>query len=285
MPPAFRFSQFDVTWPLGPPDGRYLVRGAPTGAGAEALPGAATHVIVLATLEAPELPSRLRARLRRGAPDGDSVTWLTRATVIDVAGPLEEAQAAAWLREADESALADGLAVLNRALYAYRLAAADPLLSPLERRQALRARLGYGAGEQVAEGEHSEVRELALAPTERSRRRMLAPDARVAALLTGREQPLVCEELALRARADLSARQPRHAALQLLIALDTAIAELAGDPALAERVAELRGHREPVAAAAQTALSAELGADGLSAVFGALERVEAALRARAAARR
>jgi hypothetical protein len=112
---------------------------------------------------------------------------------------------------------------------------------------------------------------------------MLTPDGRVAAILTGRERPLVCEELVLRARSDLEKRRLRHAALQLLIALDAAIAELSGDPALAERVDELRTFREPVGAAAQTSLRADPDDAGLAAMRDALARLEAALRARAAA--
>lgn len=239
-------------------------------------------MLVLATLERPRPP----ARWRRRAPeppvtDGEPVLWLTRATVIDVAEPLAPAAAAAWLRDAGEAELAAGVVVLNRALAAQRIAAADSQLETLDRRHALATRVGYGAGEQVADGQFSDVRELVWQPPRRGRRRMLAPDARVAALLGGREAPLVVEELALRARADLGAGRPRHAALQLMVALDAGLAELDVE---SERLEELRGHRGPVAEAAQAALGGEPSAEQVAAVAAALARLEAALRARTAGR-
>lgn len=229
-------------------------------------PEAPTHVIVLVTVAGAAGP-------------------VTRATVVEVAAPLAPGEATAWLRRAGEPELEAGIAVLNAALYAYRLAAADPLMLPVDRRQAVVARVGYGAGEEVADGRWSEMRELRLEPERRRRRRMLAPDGRLAALLTARDRALVCEELALRARYDLDAGRARHGALQLLIALDTAIAELAADPAaagLAGRVEELRSHRATVGEAAQAALSRDLDGEELAAVEQALARVQAALRARAA---
>jgi hypothetical protein len=155
----------------------------------------------------------------------------------------------------------------------------------VQRRQALAARVGFGTGEELAEGRFSEVRDLAWQPPTRPRRRMLTPDGRLGAILTGRDQPLVCEELALRARLDLDSERPRHAALQLLIALDAAIAELAMDPTTVERIEELRGLREPVGAAAQAALGGVPDPEAVTAITAALGRVEAALRARAAAQR
>lgn len=220
-----------------------------------------------------------------GEPEGGS----TRATVIEVGAPVSETEAESWLSQAGEPDLEAGIAVLNRMLAAYRLAAADPWLAPLPRAHALPTRLGYGVGEEVADGRWRAAREFtaAEAVARRPRRRMLAPDGRLAALLTGRDQALVCEELVLRARLDLESGRARHAALQVLIALDTAIAELSRDPArsaLDERLAELRGHREGVAAAAQSALAGEPAEGEQAEVVQALERVEAALRARAGAR-
>jgi hypothetical protein len=116
---------------------------------------------------------------------------------------------------------------------------------------------------------------------------MLAPEGRLAAILTGRERVLVSEELVLRARADVDAGRTRHAALQLLVALDAAIAELSAEPAgpdLDARLDALRAHREPVGAAAQAALAGELDGAQVDATVDALQRVEAALRARTAAR-
>jgi len=266
---VFRAVQLDLAWPLGPPDGRYLMR---------AHDGAPTHVVVVQTLERPAAPRRLR-----GAP-ADTGGWLSRVTVIDSGAPLDAGAAAAWLADAGERELENGIATLNRVLLAHRLAAADPLAGIFDRRQAQTSRLGYGSGEELANGRLSDARELPWQAPDRPRRRMMAPEGRLAALLTGRDRPLVAEELALRARLDLDLSFTRAAALQILIALDAAIAELAPDDRLAGRLAELRADREPVAAAAQAALGGEPSAEQLAGVAEALQRIEAALRARALGR-
>jgi hypothetical protein len=210
-----------------------------------------------------------------------------RATIITVDRPFADSQdAARWLAGAGEDELDQDLAVLNRALHAFRLVSADPYLHPVGRQQALVARIGYGAGEQVAEGRWTEARELSVPERHQRRAKVLHPQARLAALLSGREQGLACEELTLRARLDLDHGRDREAALQVLVALDAAIAELSVDPtasALADRLEELRELRDPVAAAAQTALEGPLQADDADEVRLALERIEAALRARSVA--
>jgi hypothetical protein len=210
-----------------------------------------------------------------------------RGTVIDVGRPFaDQRQAASWLAQAGEADLAADLAVLNRALHSFRLVTEDPYIGPVGRHQALVARVGYGAGEEVADGLWTEARELVASARRQRRSKLLQPQARLAALLGGRERPLACEELALRARLDLDHDRDREAALQVLVALDAAIAELAGDPsgpALEKRLDELRDQRESVALAAQNALAGPLGDEDLEVVDFALARIEAALRARAVA--
>jgi hypothetical protein len=286
----FSFVQVEFPWQLGPPDGRYLLRapGDPN--------GPPSHVIVIATLGAPE--RRRLASLRRGRdvdpqPEPTPVTT-GRATVIDVGSPLAgESAARAWLSAAGEDDLLAGLAVLNRALHAFRLVTADPYVPPVGPRHALVARLGFGAGEEVADGLWTAAREVASTGgpgRRRAARRALVPQARLAAVLGAREAPLVAEELTLRARLDLDHGRAREAALQLLVALDAALAELAARPPagehaadLAERLAELRSRREAVGAAAQAALAGPIDAEQLASVSLTLARVEAALRARASA--
>jgi hypothetical protein len=107
----------------------------------------------------------------------------------------------------------------------------------------------------------------------------------VSALLGGREVALACEELALRARQDVDAGRRREAALQLDAALTVALPELEpwsprGD--LAERLAELRELHGAVHAAAQAALQGGVEDEDAAAIRHALERLEAALRARTA---
>jgi hypothetical protein len=281
----FRFSQVELPWALGPPDGRYLLR--PPGSAPDSPP---SHVLVLATLGAVQRRRRIgpqrRHRQAEVEPEPSPVTT-GRATIVDVGDPIDGPDAGSnWLAGAGEEQLAADLAVLNRALHAFRLVTADPHVQPVSRDQALVARIGFGAGEQVADGLWTDAREL-LPKTRRSTRaKVLQPQARLAAILTGREQVLACEELTLRARLDLDAGRDREAALQVLIALDAALAELAIDPAapvLRERLDELRAQRDGVALAAQAALGGPLSAADLQGVGFALSRIEAALRARAVA--
>lgn len=245
---------------------------------------------MLATLGAPERRTLLgrRAQKRRTDPEPEPIPVTTaRATVIDVGSPFGgEPDARGWLANADEDDLLVDLGVLNRMLYAFRLVSADPYVGPVGRHHVLVARIGYGNGEEVADGLWTEAREL-IEPERRQRRRaILHPQARLAALLGNREQPLASEELALRARLDLDSGRYREAALQLLVTLDAAIAELAVDPRVAvleDRVAELREQRDPVAATAQNALAGPLEQQDLETVVFVLGRIEAALRARALA--
>jgi hypothetical protein len=249
----------------------------------------AQHVLVVGVLETQARRMRPWSKTRVNAePDPEPAPVSTgRATIIDVAEPLaDEREGAAWLERAGEDYLQRGLEVLDRTLHAHRLVMADPYVQPVGRRQLLVARVGYGAGEQVADGQWADARELVLRQRRQPRQKILEPQARLAALLAGRERPLACEELVLRARLDLDAGREREAALGLLVALDAAVAELSLDPTspvLAERLAELRGQREAVTDAAQAALAAPLPAGAREAVEFTIGRIEAALRHRAVA--
>lgn len=247
-------------------------------------------MLVLATLGAPER-RRVLARRRRAADPEPEPTPVTtsRATIVDVGAPLSDAETAeAWLAGAGEDHLAGDLAVLNRALHAHRLVSADPYAHPVSREQAIVARIGFGSGEQVADGHWTAARELVFSAPRRRRSKALVPQVRLAGILAGREPGLVCEELVLRGRLDLDQGRAREATLQVLVALDAALAELPGDPAsaeLAERLAELREQRAPIARAAQSALAGTPPPEELDSVAFTLGRLEAALRARSAASR
>jgi hypothetical protein len=277
----FRFSQLEFPWALGPDDGRYVVRDGN---------GETSHVLVLSTEGAPER-RRLRGRRprRRKAPPGPGPTPVptARATIIEVTRPFAATEeAAGWLRTAGEAELAADLALLNRVLHAHRIVAADPHVNAVSRTQALVARVGFGSGEEVADGQWTDARVLVPGAPRERRVDALTPNARLASVLGGRDSVLASEELALRARLDLEHGREREAALQVLVALDAALAELQRDPAsaeLARRVDELRAQRDPIAHAAQAALGGALSEAEREDVAFALERIESALRARAAA--
>ena len=257
---------------MGPDPGRYVVRRY---AGDDV-----RQVLVIGGFDAPR---RLRRRARRADPGPTSVE-LTRATVID-ATPLEDADA--WLERAcgDDRGRVTGeaLELLNRAVAGQRIASADPWLADADLAHALVCRVGYGSGEQVAEGDWEAAVELPLPAPPSARSLVLSPQERLAALLSGRDAALACEELTLRARGDLDHGRPREAALQLAIALDTALAELEawreqGD--MARRLEELDERRGAVADAARAALAGGVDDGRMADVESALERLEAALRAR-----
>ncbi len=284
----FLFMQTELPWNLGLPDGRYLLRSAAT--------GKPERVIVLATLGARQ-SGRGAARLKRTGkrrreiepgPEPELVAT-TRATIVDAVPVAVERQARAWLSDIDpERDVPLAFAALNRLLHARRIAAADPYLREVSPSQALTIRAGFGEGDQVADGEWVHAVELPWTKAEiklRRRGAALRPDERLARLLAVREQPLVCEELVLRARLDLDQSRLAHAAIELDRALTAAFGELAeerhGDLPL--RVSELKSLHEDVAGAARSALDSGT-ADGIDedTVRHALERLEAALRARSA---
>jgi hypothetical protein len=206
---------------------------------------------------------------------------VTRVTVIDASDLAGDATA--WLRGAVVTDAA--LRALTELVAAFRVAAGDPYVADADVRRALRVRVGYGTGEQVAAGQWTEAREIPVpelvTPRRRSRNR---PSERLAALLAGRDAILACEELTLRARLDLTAGRDREAALQLEAALGAAVCELAGwveTGDLSARLEVLREHIPAVAAAASAAREGRLDGAGVEIVSTALERLETALRARA----
>jgi len=282
---VFRFVQWEFPGALGPGSGRYALR---------PIPGEAPQQVVV--IEAAEAPRRGRGRSGRRARSAAAEPPLaevpvTRATVV-AAQPFPDSEAAeAWLAEAAgegaEAAVAEALAVLNVAVEAYRVAAADPYVAEVHPAAALVTRVGYGAGEQVADGRWTEARELPPPDTTRRERRMdaLRPQERVAALLGGRDAALACEELILRGRLDAERGRHREAALQTHLALEAARVELAaysGLTGMSERLGALDAGRDAAAAAANEALQGGLSETSQTTVAETLERLEGALRARAA---
>jgi hypothetical protein len=275
----FRFVQFEFPWSLGPDDGRYVLR---RHAGEDP-----DHVLVLRTLGAPERRRLRRRRPRSADPEPEPTpVATTRATVIDAVPVDGDDAAKAWLDAADRDTLVeDALARLNRVLHLHRVSVADASAPDVTRGQALVVRLGYGAGEEVADGRWTAALELP-EPRERGgRTAVLRPQERLAALLSGRDAALACEALAQRARADLAAGRVREATLTVRPALEAALSELGpwtGRGDLERRVEELAGLRDEVAAAYERALQGGLDADEAERVEHALGRLEAALRARTA---
>jgi hypothetical protein len=273
----FRIVQFEFAFPLGPADGRYLTRAAP-----DAEP---ERIVVLRTTGAPPRPllGRRRPRRAEGSEEPEAVP-VVRATVVD-AEPLDSADAAqAWLdelrrdRDAHQAAAEAAAAVLNRLLRAHRAAAADPAARDVAPAGANAVRIGYGSGDQVAEGRYEDAYDLP--PDDegskvRRRAAALAPNERLAAILGGRDEVLACEELILRARADLDAGRPREAALQARIALEALLAELGGEAA-----AELAGERDAIGRAANEALAGDPAPELQEAVAAAVRRMDTALRRR-----
>jgi len=279
-PAQFRFVQFEFPWALGPEDGRYVLR---RHAGEDP-----DHVLVLRTLGAPERRWLRGRKPQKVDPQPEPAPVVTaRATLID-AQPLDGPDAAeAWLKEADGEELADeALRSLNRVVHLHRVSVAEPTVREVAREQALAVRVGYGIGDEVADGRYTAALELP-APRGRKTRRaaVLRSQERLAALLSGRDAALACEELVLRARADLRGGRPREAALSLRPALEAAIAELVpwaerGD--LGRRIEELSGLRTEAVGTYERALEGGLDEEETARVDRILGRVEAALRARTA---
>jgi hypothetical protein len=233
---------------------------------------------VLSTLGAPPRAGLMGGRRPRPVSAAEPEPVPTSRATIARSQPFgSDEEAAAWLAGADREAERDAaLAVLNRALRAQRAAAADPYVGEVSAERALVVRIGYGSGEEVAEGRFGEAVELPRVAGGRVKRSMEAPEERFAALLGGREEIHPAEELVLRARADLNAGRPAEAALQCRVAIEALLA-LLSDSADAARV---EPHREAVAAAANEALRGTMPAASAGALEAAVAAMEQALKRR-----
>jgi hypothetical protein len=189
------FVQLELAGQIGLPDGRYLAR-----------EGDSEHVLIVQTLGAPRPGGRRRRRpqpVDPGDPEGVPVTRVTVAAARELDGKRE---AEAWLEAATGDAegraaeVRSATRLINRALNALRAEARDPLVQDIGATRALAVRIGYGTGEQLADGSWTEARELP--PPRRGRLEDVDPQTRVAAVLSGREEVHPAETLIQRARLD-----------------------------------------------------------------------------------
>ena len=257
-PRSFRFMQWEFAGRLGPPPGRYVVR---------RYAGDASHEVVVVTeADAP------RRRPRRSPPAG--TVPVTRVTVIDASSGLDPA-AADWRRRAP-----------TRASPASCPPIASPPPTPARPTRTARCSSAPASARARnwprAPGRRPQSSEAPEPPRVR-RRSKHRPAERLAALLSARDVSLACEELTLRARADLDFGRHPEAALQLEAALSAAVAELAGwvTPRRPRRPPEeLRECLDPVRGAALAAREGRLEPAGVEVGDGRALAPEAALRAR-----
>jgi hypothetical protein len=241
-------------------------------------------VLVLRTLGAPERRLLQRSKPRPVEASEPEPVPTSRATIARGVPFPSADDAADWLAglRGDSDALdaeADAaVAVLNRALHAHRVATADPYVTEVSAERAHVVRIGYGGGEEVADGRFSECAELPRSGRRRPRRSMEAPEERFAALLGGREEVLPAEELVLRARADLNAGRLAEAALQARVAIESLLASKVVSAESGAAGASLADHREAIAAAANAALRGELPGGSAAALEEAVAAMEQALK-------
>jgi hypothetical protein len=276
--PLLPFVQLEYPGSVGIGDGRYLAR----------TEGESSEVLVAATLGAERAVSgrRRRHRATRAAEDPGAATIpVTRLTVVTPT-PLGPEEASQWLGEvakdgpAAQAQVETALRLINFAISAQRAGAQNPYVHELEAARAVAIRVGFGVGDEVADGNWTDAREIQL-PAESDRRAgLLQAQERVAAVLGGRDEVLACENLVLRARLDLEEGRRREAALQLRVGLEALLRELADDPGagVQEDLAVLEGRRDEVVEAANGALRGNPNDDQATMLGEVTTRCERALR-------
>jgi hypothetical protein len=286
----FPFVQFEFPHALGPPEGRYLVRDPHHVQDGEALAGwsdavavngatlgidpallATTDVLLISVRGAPPARPRLRRRRAVMAVEGESpaevsmivATAIKSTRMLDDLASGEQLIASLTAPAAQRTDwVGEGLAIVNRAIRAYRLCAVDPYAMEVAVTDAHVARVGYGTGAHVFNGQWERAMVMPPPPAPKvSREALLLPQQGMAAMLAGRAPELECEELLLRAGLDLDQGRLRGAALGLGAGLALLRAELAGQallPMLGRRLETAADHQREVDAMRERALAGEL---------------------------
>ncbi len=174
------------------------------------------------------------------------------------------------------------LAVIGRALGAARVAAGDASVGELPARASIR--LGYASGDELVNGRWADAFALPGDARKGSRAEALRPGERFAAFMGGHQEPLPCEELVLRAAADVRAGRWATAALQTRVAV-AALLAARGDLGAGQEadLGRLEAASEGLERAAQAALTDPSDVPS-EAVREAVEAAQRILRRRAAGR-
>ena len=190
------FVQLEFAGLIGLPEGRYLARDE-----------AGDRVLVVQAFGAPKPPGRLAPRARPVDPDEEEVVPVSRVTVALPQRFEADAEAEGWLQETAGDAerrsaeVRAATRLVNRALNALRAGARDPLVQDVGATRALAIRIGFGDGDEIADGRWRQARELARPRP--GRLDDVDPQERVAAVLSGREEVHPAETLLERARLDV----------------------------------------------------------------------------------
>lgn len=242
-------------------------------------------VVVFKTLGAKRrhmLRDRRARRVTASDADEPQPVPVTRVTVVPARSFGSTDEARQWLEgcrgdEQQQEALADtALLLVNRAIQAHRVAAADPYVHDVARVQAQRVRVGYGTGTELIEGRSSQAYDLPPEGGRRRRRAVLGPQEELAGILGNRRRVDPSEDMALRARMDLDQGRIAQAALQVAAALEALATEVARDEEQADsRLTGLLARRsdaEDLCREASRAPSDEQHAEALSELLTELER-------------
>ncbi|MBK5232714.1 MAG: hypothetical protein JJE13_07000 [Thermoleophilia bacterium] len=183
-------------------------------------------------------PARRKRRRPKKSGRTDAVTHVsvTTATLIRAHEPLgSESGAAAWVARLDEDEFTQGLLdealeSIDRALAAEAAATGRPFAESPALEQIISARIGYGDGDRLADGRFLDAFDIdargGTASPRRERRGRTRPIARIAAILSGKDEANACEFLVPRVRADLDAGRIYAAALAIETAVRATVVEM-----------------------------------------------------------
>lgn len=302
MSSTFLAVQFEFTHAIGPHAGRYVVAHPTsvdaTGAalrsddlgkrerltGVTMAPGTA-DVLAITVVSAPARRQKLRRKAREAeVKDGPADVPLLLATFIRGTEQLDpdaaDSRLIAIAEDEDEQQrwVADGLAVLNTAIRAYRAGSRDPYVTEVAQRDARAVRIGYGTTEDLPSGTFT--RAAVLPPpigVKPSREERLVPSETTADVLAGRSSVMEAEDLLLRTYMDLDHGRTRAAALQLRAALHLLELELAEVPGAEAVDLDFEALAEQADGLVGRVGGGALGAEQVEALEDLIGRVERAI--------
>ena len=113
---------------------------------------------------------RRRGKARQAGADGAPEVPVTRLTVIQPDPLPGQDEAEAWLDELkgspdlSDELVAEGHAIVNRAMHAHQLATQDPYGGGVPASLALTTRVGYGTGDELVDGQFTDAVEVPPSP-------------------------------------------------------------------------------------------------------------------------